>query len=242
MCSEALDDGLISTNPALALGRWIGRRSDSPNDDDCPAAIRPFAEEELARLKEAARELCPSYYPLFLTLARTGCRPGEALALRWPDVDFEKREILIERAVSAGHVGPTKTSNRRRVDMSRELASVLRELCDQRSSEARQSSNGTADWIFLSGRGCRIDEDWPRKVFAKVLARAGLPKHTPYDLRHTFATLHLSKGHPITYVSAQLGHSDPSTTLKWYAHWLPTSDKRFADSLDGLSGSALKVV
>jgi integrase len=53
-----------------------------------------------------------------------------------------------------------------------------------------------------------------------------------YDLRHTFATLHLAKGHPITYVSAQLGHSSPSTTLRWYAHWLPTSEKRYADSLD----------
>ena len=69
-------------------------------------------------------------------------------------------------------------------------------------------------------------------MFAKVLKRAELPWHTPYDLRHTFATLHLAKGHPITYVSAQLGHSDPSTTLRWYAHWLPTSDKRFADALD----------
>ena len=50
-------------------------------------------------------------------------------------------------------------------------------------------------------------------MFAKVLERAQLSGHTPYDLRHTFATLHLAKGHPITYVSAQLGHSDPSTTL-----------------------------
>jgi integrase len=60
-----------------------------------------------------------------------------------------------------------------------------------------------------------------------------------YDLRHTFATLHLAKGHPITYVSAQLGHSSASTTLRWYAHWLPTNDKRYADSLDAEGATAV---
>jgi integrase len=95
--------------------------------------------------------------------------------------------------------------------------------------------------FFLSRRGELINEDWPRRVFAKVLKRAGLPWHTPYDLRHTFATLHLAKGHPITYVSAQLGHSDPSTTLRWYAHWLPTSDKRFADAMDSPPGQSRRM-
>jgi len=90
--------------------------------------------------------------------------------------------------------------------------------------------------VFLNRKGALINEDWPRRVFAKVLTRAGLSWHIPYDLRHTFATLHLAKGHPITYVSAQLGHSDPSTTLRWYAHWLPISDKRFADALDSPAG------
>ena len=75
---------------------------------------------------------------------------------------------------------------------------------------ARNHSKALPDWLFLSRRGELINEDWPRRVFAKVLKRAGLPWHTPYDLRHTFATLHLAKGHPITYVSAQLGHSDPA--------------------------------
>jgi integrase len=88
------------------------------------------------------------------------------------------------------------------------------------------------EWVFVNRAGSPINEDWPRRVFAKALGRAGLCGHTLYDLRHTFATLHLAKGHPITYVSAQLGHSNPSTTLTWYAHWLRTHDKRFADSLD----------
>ena len=198
-----------------------------------PENIRPFTAAEVASILATARKLYPRYYPLFLTLARTGCRPGEALVLRWSDVNFTRREILIERALSAGRIGPTKTGRSRRVDMSRELVAVLSRLYKQHETDARRHhAKALPDWVFLSRRRDLINQDWPRRVFAKVLKRAGLPWHTPYDLRHTFATLHLAKGHPITYVSAQLGHSDPSTTLRWYAHWLPSSNKRFADALD----------
>ncbi len=70
--------------------------------------------------------------------------------------------------------------------------------------------------------------------FDKALKRVNLSGFRLYDLRHTFATLLLSRGVPITYVSAQLGHAKPTTTLQWYSHWLPALDSnRFVDGLDG---------
>jgi hypothetical protein len=54
-----------------------------------------------------------------------------------------------------------------------------------------------------------------------------------YDLRHTFASLLLAHGAPITYVAAQLGHSKPTTTLQWYAHWIASGHERFVDGLAG---------
>jgi integrase len=54
--------------------------------------------------------------------------------------------------------------------------------------------------------------------------RSNLPPFRVYDLRHTFATLLLNRGVPITYVSAQLAHADPTTTLTWYAYYPPESD------------------
>src|ERR1700746_1131189 len=77
-----------------------------------------------------------------------------------------------------------------------------------------------------------MDESRVRKRFAFALKRAGLSGHRVYDLRHTFATMLLARGVPITYVAAQLGHAKPTTTLQWYAHWLPRNDKNFVDSLD----------
>jgi integrase-like protein len=76
------------------------------------------------------------------------------------------------------------------------------------------------------------------KGFRRGLERAGLPHFRLYDLRHTFASQLLAEGTPITYVSAQLGHARPTTTLQWYARWLPVEDKRLVDSLDGPSEEA----
>jgi len=54
-----------------------------------------------------------------------------------------------------------------------------------------------------------------------------------YDCRHTFASMLLNAGTPITYVATQLGHAKPTTTLQWYAHFLPSNDDhRFVDALD----------
>ena len=73
------------------------------------------------------------------------------------------------------------------------------------------------------------------RVFKRVLKAAALPNFRLYDLRHTFATQLLAQGAPTTYVAAQLGHSKPTTTLQWYAHWLPTSRRTYVDALDTAS-------
>ena len=71
-----------------------------------------------------------------------------------------------------------------------------------------------------------------RKVFSRILRKAELPHFKPYDLRHTYASLLLSEGVPLVYVSRQLGHAKPTTTLKHYAKWMPSGDRRYVDVLD----------
>ncbi|MFQ5828422.1 MAG: tyrosine-type recombinase/integrase [Candidatus Methylomirabilia bacterium] len=71
-----------------------------------------------------------------------------------------------------------------------------------------------------------------RRAFRRILKRAGLPRFSVYDLRHTFGTQLLSRGAPINYVNRRMGHSKPTTTLQWYAHWLPREGQRFVDLLD----------
>jgi len=75
-----------------------------------------------------------------------------------------------------------------------------------------------------------------RKVFKRALGKAKLPTFRLYDLRHTFASLLLAASAPITYVSAQLGHVNASTTLKYYARWIPNRGRRWVDLLDPRHG------
>jgi integrase len=149
-CSEAIDNGLLTVSPVAALGRWLrGSAGEQCDAIGRARTIRPFTSREVASILAAARKFYPRYYPLFLTLARTGCRPGEALVLRWSDVNFARREILIERALSAGRIGPTKTGRSRRVDVSWELLAVLNRLCKQGEAHARRHRlKALSDWVF----------------------------------------------------------------------------------------------
>jgi integrase-like protein len=93
------------------------------------------------------------------------------------------------------------------------------------------------EWVFASVTGTALDEANVRKSFNRILDAAGLDRRGPHQMRHTFASLLLQDGAPITYVSRQLGHKDASITLRVYAHWLP--DATHANLVDGLDDAAL---
>jgi integrase len=87
-----------------------------------------MSQAQLATFLAAAKEAAPGYAPLFVVLAHTALRPGEAFALRWPDLDFTNRSIRVERAWSKGRVETPKTGRSRMVDMSEHTVRTLRRL------------------------------------------------------------------------------------------------------------------
>src|SRR6185503_3745836 len=97
------------------------------------------------------------------------------------------------------------------------------------------------DWVFASVTGTALDQSNVRKALNRIRDAAGLHRRGPHQMRHTFASLLLQDGAPITYVSRQLGHRDASITLRVYAHWLPNASVRAVDLLDDTQPSATQL-
>jgi len=234
---DAVEEGLLNLNPVSQLTRRRRSQAGTVTSADRQRTIRPFTPDELKVALATAEKTDPRLYPYLLALARAGLRPSEGLALQWDDVGFKGRELRVERSLDAmGRVVPTKTGRVRRVDMSVGLAVTLQRLRSGRTAETlKRGWPETPPWVFCSEAGTPLDLSNVTKAWRRVLRHARLPGFRLYDLRHAFATELLAQGAPITYVAAQLGHTKPTTTLQWYAHWLPRGDKHWVDGLDDTS-------
>jgi integrase len=201
MLAEAKEDALIEDNVAAMPSRRRGRKGvGTVSAAERQKAMRPFTDAELDRVLDAAARRDPEYFPLFFLLARTGERPGEALAHVWSDFDFTHRKILVERAISAGVVGSTKTDQVRFCDMSGELAAALSALYRKREAQALARGWGEVpELVFINSVGNALDLSRTRKRFGRAMRLSGVSGHRLYDLRHTVATQLLAAGAPITF-------------------------------------------
>jgi integrase len=230
--SDAVDDGYLETNPAFGAGRKRGKRADVLTQAERLQKIRPLSwTDRDALLAEAAPDR--RHHALFATLAKAGLRPGEAFALKPMDIDFKNQTLRVDRAATdAGRIKDTKTHETRTVDLTPDLAATLKRHLTWLRAEALRTGSGEPEWLFPRADGTLMNKDYAAGVFRRILKRAGLPHYRVYDLRHTFASLLLAESAPITYVSAQLGHSSPATTMRFYAHWIASQGKRWVNALD----------
>ena len=177
--------------------------------------VRPLPPEKVEAMRAyllARNQL--DHAALVSLLGYAGLRPQEALALSWGHV--RDRTLLIEQRVAGGEIKrSTKNRQNRTVRL---LAPVVQELKELRMWQRRPSYEAL---LFAGPGGGPWSEttlgNWKRRAFAPAKAAAGVPDATPYTLRHSFASLLIWEGRPITYVAAQLGHS-PAMTLRTYAH------------------------
>lgn len=175
-------------------------------------------------------------------LLLTGLRRGELLGLEWKDIDFENRTLTIsrtsqylpERGVYTDE--PKNKSSRRLVLISAQVVLVLRE--QQRWQLLRAEQLGTAwdscDRVVTSEDGTPMHPDRLTRWFAKFIQQTDLPPVHIHSLRHTYATLCIAQGVPITAVAAQLGHANVATTATIYAHAIKSAQIAAADKIGGL--------
>jgi integrase len=186
--------------------------------------------------------LAANLKPLWRLILTSGVRPQEALAVRWSDL--QGNQLTIQRAlveVTAAHWEVrerTKTE-----DSIRTLtlpSSTIAELQEHRRQQlqgrlkAGPAYDASGDYIFATRTGGHLTPASVRLIWKKDLAAAGLPLVRLYDARHTHASHLLEAGGNVKSVAARLGHSNPNTTLRVYAHCLPAADSALADATEKL--------
>lgn len=161
----------------------------------------------------------------FVLLATTGMRRGEALGLRWGDLDLERGSASIRQTVitvnHAVQIGQPKTAKgRRAVTLDPGTVAVLREHRKRQVAERLQLGAGFTDHglVFCHVVGGPLHPERFSRVFADRARQLGLPPIRLHDLRHTWATLALAGGEHPKVVQERLGHANISITLDTYSH------------------------
>lgn len=225
--TQAVDDELLAANPTAKTGRYIKK-------DKGKSSVRPFSMAEKECFEREVQERFPHYYALFLCALRTGMREGELIALKPGDVSFQGGFIEVRRNCVEGRISTPKSGRTRRVEMSTQLRTVLKEHMTWRKENTLQRGWGEPpEWLFFNEKGGMLDPaNFRKRVFYKCLERAGLRRITFHQLRHTYATLRIQAGHNIAEVSRQLGHSSIRVTIDTYYHYIPNEATSRVDDLD----------
>lgn len=232
---QAVKEGLLPRNVADATS--------PPTMKHKP--MRPLTEDELLTFLAVAKD--DRFFAAYVLAATTGLRRGELLGLCWDSVDLVGGTIVVQRQllVLGDEEGKftfvlddtTKSkSGRRSIALTDD---TVRELKAHRKRQAQEKlflgpayqDNGL---VFCNEDGTPVDPRNFTKRFQRILVRAGLPKIRLHDLRHTHASLLLSRGVHPKVVQERLGHASITMTLDLYSHLAPGLQEAAAATLNGL--------
>lgn len=171
---------------------------------------------------------------MWLVMLVLGCRPGEAAALSWGDVDLKRGVVHVRQALKRGPRGELVVGELKTAHSARSLTAppaVVEALRMHRQRQNRQRLTAgelwrnDADLVFVNDLGRPLDPSRTRHEFGKVATRAKLAGFTPNHLRHTAASLMSDAGVALEVVADQLGHRDTRMASLHYRHRVrPTID------------------
>lgn len=238
--TQAVGWGLIPRNPA---GRGLVKLPKAERPD-----VRFLTPGEAAHFLDASA--FDRHAALWAFLLDTGCRPGEALAVRWQDLDLKAGTVRIlrsltwrtgsrkdpENAAEAPYVFTgTKTGKGRLVPLTPGLLPTLKA---HRASQAEERLAAGKAWqaldlVFCAEYGSpHRDGNLARRHLKPILKAAELPDIGLYGLRHTCATMLLAAGVNPKVVSERLGHTSVRMTLDKYSHVIPAMQEAATSALE----------
>lgn len=210
---EALLDEEVENNPVDKIRL--------PKDK--PKEIRPFDKDEVNALLANAT----GYFKNMLAVCfYTGIRTGEMLAMKWQNIDFNKKRICIDSTVgNYKESNTTKTGKIRYVPIFDVLIPYLKD---------QEKKTGLQTYVFSSHLGTTLK---PSNVYQyewlPLLKRTKVPRRRLYDTRHTFATNMLdSKMFTLNQISSWLGHNSVQTLIRHYNKFIDSEISKFDSNFD----------
>jgi integrase len=211
--ATALRQGLLKRNPATLVELpTVGHREVKVWTPAQAAAFLAFIRDD-------------PMHCLYRLMLVCGLRRGEAVGLRWGDIDLAHASLRVtQQLVLVGarvHAGPPKSrAGRRRISLDADTVASLLSYKVKQTQERFAAGRAISDHILVF---CDVDDvpvhpGYVTRRFAELVAQAGLPSIRLHDLRHTSASLGLLAGESLKEISARLGHSSIDITANLYAH------------------------
>jgi integrase len=217
---RGVKNGWLAANPVRDVRRLREARSE----------VDPLSLDEVKTLLSKGFT-DPAMCGFYVVAIWTGLRTSELIGLKWTDLDWTTTPptALIKRSftkLDGEH--PTKTpGSARPVDLRSPAEKAIR------AQQAATRLQG--EWVFCNSDGGPLDRDnLNNRVWKPALLRAQLRERSPYQCRHTFATLALSAGEEIGWVARQMGHESTEMIIRHYYRWIRNNTRQDGAALDRL--------
>lgn len=203
--------------------------------------VEIFNVDDLTTFLEFSR-MYTRYFFAFYLAVHTGLRRGEILALKWGNVDWQNKRLLINSSVVKAARNTdryikegTKNNENRTIAISDMLIKELRLHKNKQDEEKSARGYQNNNLVICTNIGTHVYPDALTRAFRKTLKASGLKNDIHmHDLRHTHASLLLTAGIGMKVVSERLGHSSIKITMDTYSHLLPNSEQEAADKFADL--------